>query len=70
MLQKLSILLAQVQAENTSRNPLDNFREIVYSLCETKQISKKVYNNLLKFTQQKASDAHRLRLNFADEIDL
>ena len=52
MLQRLPILLAQVQAGNTSRNPLNEIREVVYSLHETKQISKKVYNNLLKFTQK------------------
>ena len=46
------ILLAQVQAGNTSKNPLNEIRKIVHSFHQTKQTSKKVYNNLLKFTQK------------------
>ena len=70
VLQRLPILLAQVQAGNTSRNPLNEIREVVYSLHETKQISKKVYNNLLKFTQKDLWCTQALRHNFTDKIDL
>ena len=48
MLQILSVLLTQVQAVSTSANLLNEIWQIVYSLYGTKQISKKVYNNLLK----------------------
>ena len=38
--------------------------------AETKQISKKVYNNLLKFTQKDLWCTQALRHNFTDKIDL
>ena len=34
---------------STSENLLNYIRQIVYSLIRTKQVSKKVYRNLLKF---------------------
>lgn len=48
MLQRLQILLTQVQASNTSKKFVNNIRQIIYPLYLVKQISKKVYNNLLK----------------------
>ena len=48
MLQRLSIALAQVKAGNNSESLLNEIREIVYSLYQSKQISKKVYNNVIK----------------------
>ena len=48
MLQKLSIALAQVKAGNNSESLLNKIREIVYSLYQSKQITKKVYNNIIK----------------------
>ena len=48
MLQRLSIALAQVKAGNNSENLLNEIRQIVYSLYQSKQITKKVYNNLIK----------------------
>ena len=48
MLQRLSIALAQVKAGNNSESLLNEIREIVYSLYQSKQISKKVYNNIIK----------------------
>ena len=41
MLQKLPIALAQVKAGNNSENLLNEIREIVYSLYESKEITKK-----------------------------
>ena len=41
MLQRLPILLAQVQASNTYENLLNKIRKILYSLFQPKQISKK-----------------------------
>ena len=48
MLQRLPIALAQVKAGNNSENLLNEIRQTVYSLYQSKQITKKVYNNLIK----------------------
>ena len=47
MLQRLPIALVQVKAGNNSENLL-NEKQIVYSLYQSKEITKKVYNNLMK----------------------
>ena len=49
MLQKLPIALAQVKAGNNSESLLNEMRQIVYSLYQSKRITKKVYNNIIKF---------------------
>ena len=51
MLQRLPIALAQVKAGNNSENLLNEIRQIVYSLYQSKEITKKVYNNIIKSTQ-------------------
>ena len=48
MLQRLPIALAQVKADNNSENLLNEIRQIIYSLYQSKEITKKVYNNLMK----------------------
>ena len=48
MFQRLPIALAQVKAGNTSECLLNEIRQIVYSLYQSKQITKKVYNNIIK----------------------
>ena len=48
IIQKLPIALAQVKAGNISESLLNEIRQIVYSLYQYKQITKKVYNNLIK----------------------
>ena len=47
MLKRLPIALAQVKAGNNSESLLNEIRQIVYSLYRSKEISKKVYNNLI-----------------------
>ena len=47
MLQRLSIALAQVKAGNRSENLLNQVRQIIYSLHQTKEITKKNYNNII-----------------------
>ena len=42
MLQRLPIALAQVKAGNNSENLLTEIKQIVYSLCQSKKITKKV----------------------------
>ena len=48
MLQRLPIALAQVKASKNSENLLNEIRQIVYSLYQSKQLTKKVYNKLMK----------------------
>ena len=47
MLQRLPIALAQVKAGNTSENLLNKMRQIIYYLYRAKEITKKVYNNIM-----------------------
>ena len=51
MLQRLPIALAQVKAGNNSENLLNEIIEIVFSLYQSKEITKKVYNNIIKSVQ-------------------
>ena len=48
MHQRLPILLAQIKAGNNSESLLNEIRKIVYSLCQSKKITKKVYNNIIE----------------------
>ena len=47
MLKRLPIALAQVKAGNISESLLNEIRQIVYSLYRSKEITKKVYNNII-----------------------
>ena len=51
MLQRLPIALAQVKAGNNSENLLNEIRQIVHSLYQSKGITKKVCNNIIKSIQ-------------------
>ena len=51
MLQRLPIALAQVKAGCNSKNLLNEIPQIVYSLYQSKEITKKVYNNIIKSKQ-------------------
>ena len=48
MLQRLPIALALVKSGNNSESLLNQIRQIVCSLYQSKQITKKVYNNIIK----------------------
>ena len=48
MVQRLSIAFAQVKAGNNSGGLLNEIRQIFYSLYQSKQITKKLYNNIIK----------------------
>ena len=48
MIQRLPIALAQVKAGNNSENLFNEIRQIIYSLYQSKEITKKVDNNLMK----------------------
>ena len=51
ILQRLPIALAKVKAGNNSESLLNEIRQIVYSLYQSKKITKKVYNNIIKSIQ-------------------
>ena len=48
MLQRLPIAFAQVKPGNNSESLLNEIRKIVCSLYQSKQITKKVYNTIIK----------------------
>ena len=48
MLKRLPIALAQIKAGNNSQSLLNEIRQISYSLYRSKEITKKVYNNIIK----------------------
>ena len=48
MLKKLPKALAQIKAGSNSERFLNEIRQIVYSLYRSKEITKKVYNNIIK----------------------
>ena len=47
MLQRLPIALVQGKAGNNSQNLLNEIRQIVCSLYQSKEITKKVYNDII-----------------------
>ena len=51
MLERLPIALAQVKAGNTSENLPNEITQIIYSLFHAKEITKKVYNNIMNLTK-------------------
>ena len=48
MLNRLPILLTQIQAGNNSKSLKNELRQILYSLYRSKVLTKTVYNNLIK----------------------
>ena len=84
MLQSLTITLTQVKTDNTSENFLNKVRHIIYSLYREKEVTKKVYKNIMNSIKlQKrmdtiimnsknsgTSDLHRLSTNLTDKINL
>ena len=84
MLQRLPVALTQVQVGNTSENLLNEICQIIYSLYQAKEITKKVYNNIMNSKKlwykmqiifmnsenSKTSEPRRLLLSPADQINL
>ena len=52
MIQRLPIALAQLKAANTSDNLLNEIRKVIYSLYRAKEITKKVYNNMMNSVKE------------------
>ena len=53
ILQRLPIALAQVKASNNSKSLLNEIKQTVYSLYQSKQITKKVYNHIVESIQSR-----------------
>ena len=84
MLQILPITLAQVKPGNTSENLQNEIRKLIHYLYRAKEITKKVYNNVMNSIKlqnimdtifmnsinSEASDPHRLLLNLTGKINL
>ena len=49
MLSRLPISLAQINAGNNPKNLKNEIRQLLYSLYRSKNITKEVYNNLIKY---------------------
>ena len=47
MLKRLPIALAQVKVDNNSKKLLNEISQIVYSLYQSNEITKKVYDNII-----------------------
>ena len=47
MVQIVPIALVQVKAGNTSEKLLNEIRQIIYVLYSEKEITKKIYNNIM-----------------------
>ena len=48
LLQRLPVALAQIKAGNNARSLSNETRQILYSLYRSGEITKKVYNDLIK----------------------
>ena len=84
MLQRLPIALAQTKAGNNSKSLLNKIKQIVYSLYQSREITKKVYNNIIKAIKvsykintifmnsenSRTSEYHVLKLRLPDKLDL
>ena len=60
MLQRLPIALAQLKADNNSESLLIEIMQIVYSLYQSKQITKKVYNNIIKTILERIDNRYHI----------
>ena len=60
MLQRLPIALAQIKVGNNSQSLLNEVSQIVYSLYQSKEITKKVYNNIIKSIKIKSKNRYNL----------
>ena len=47
MLSRLPITLAQLKAENNSQKLINEIRQLLHSLCRSKQLIKTIYNHLI-----------------------
>ena len=50
-LQRLPIALVQVKAGNTSKNLLNEIRQIIYFSYQEKELTEKLYNNIMNLVK-------------------
>ena len=60
ILQRLPMALAQIKAGNNSESLLNEIRQIIYSLYQSKEISKNAYNNITKSTKSIIQNGYNL----------
>ena len=81
MFTRLPILLAQIKAGNNSRELKNEIRQLLYSLCRSKQISKTIYKNLIatilkmeaifmNTANSKTKKSNKCVYNFIDKLNL
>ena len=83
MIKRLTLAFAQAKASNNSESLLNEIRQIVYFLYQSKEITKKVYNNIIKSVKydtkwilfitsenSRTSKYHVLILKLTDKLDL
>ena len=69
MLQRLSIVAAQVKAGNTSEKLLNEMKQIIYSLHWAKEITQTIYDNIMNSIKLKMSyKITNLKYQLRDEI--
>ena len=50
-LQRLPIVFVQVKAGNTSKNLLNEIRQIIYFSYQEKELTEKLYNNIMNLVK-------------------
>ena len=69
MLQRLSIVPAQVKAGNTSEKLLNEMKQIIYSLHRAKEITQRIYDNIMNSIKLKMSyKITNLKYQLRDDI--
>ena len=67
MLSRLPICLAQLKAGNSSQKSKNEIRQLLYSLCRSKRLTKTIFMNT---ENSKTNEPHRFRLSLADKLNL
>ena len=73
ILNRLPVLLAQIQAGDNSKSLKNEVRQILYSLYRSKVFTKTVYNNLTFFmntNNSKTNEPNRFKYDLIDKLDL
>ena len=63
MLQRLLIVFVQVKSRNTSENLLNDIWQIVYSLYRLKEVTQKLYNNIMNSIRVKYKNGYYIFMN-------
>ena len=58
MLQRLTVVITQVKAGNTSGNLLNEIRQTIYYLLRAQEITKNVYSNIMNLIKIEYENAY------------